>query len=793
MKVCSVCQRCFEDEFEICDAVGHGPLTARPEIGRDAVEGYLFERLLEKRPDLEIYRAAHRQTEKPVTIAILQIESDAEADKLERERRASAGVDQLNLARFYESGRIDDKRFYLVDEVCAGAPLEEYLKSRGRLSEREAILVARQTAEALEALHGAGVTHGAINSNSIVVADDGGELFVKLRNIDFGGVRARSAVASVNRIDEQTDALAYLAPEQIEGAPADRSSDIYSLGVVLYEMLIGALPYERLSAPAILDFVFTDKPFEKLRFDVRALLAHLLRESLQKRSHLRPPSAGNLARQLRHVEKLVAPAPIAFRDFSAPKTARAAAVPTPPAAPPTLAEEILAAPPAEADFPATAEIEESQSIDAPVNAAFVAPPPEAEITERKTKEGSAAQDLVLPLLSLQTFAPEDIGETEEERLIVLDEPARAASTDQESAPVDFPPAVEAIAADVQPPPEIEEPAAAKAAPEQIQTDQTPLEIASAPAEESAPVTRKLVPIPALAEMAEEFERNVAAKTAPSGRESKENAVAQCAPQKTIEPAADDALPRAFIHLKESYTSLKIRRDAPAEPVAADDEYEMIDDEAIEYETIDEAPEAEVEKSAWKEPAGSANNFDGFGAYAGGDRSFVGGRGVYLGAAVFGALILLGLFSWNFAGRRQQASTLPENRTAPVPAQPAAAAPVQPDAALRGNQSTAEKRATAATETGVADDENTTVARQNARATAPPAKTEKPAAAEKNAKKTTAGKSEPNTAKTPAKTAPAPKPTEKPKIVAVRPSVDKPKPSAARGDGLTRPRVVAGGN
>ncbi len=124
--------------------------------------------------------------------------------------------------------------------------------------------------------------------------------------------RKRSSKAQTG-IDAKTEIFRYYSPEQFAGEDVDFKSDIYSLAVVFYELLLGHSPYSALDPQTISNYVFNESDTEKLHFDLRALLAYTLHQSLQHKLHLRPPTTNNLARQYRHLELVATPPEIGLQ------------------------------------------------------------------------------------------------------------------------------------------------------------------------------------------------------------------------------------------------------------------------------------------------------------------------------------------------------------------------------------------------------------------------------------------------------------------------------------------------
>lgn len=311
MKICSVCHRNYEDSIEFC-AENHGSLVAERSDSREMIGNYRLGVLLERDAAGATYQATHTTSDQSFIVKVVASNAAGAAEnqreKIQTDARAAVDIIHPNVARVYETGSLANGDFYVASESFPGQTLCEHLRNVGSLSETEAVTVARQAAEALAMAHAVGVVHRAVSPSNIILAtDQEGRLLIKLRNFDFGAVNEQNAVAEISAAHPPLDALRYLSPEQCARQSVDERTDVFSLGVTLYEMLCGRSPFDAPTLMAIVEKQINEQPLAQLRYDVRALLTYLLKQALQTSASARLSSAANFARQLRQIEQLVAP------------------------------------------------------------------------------------------------------------------------------------------------------------------------------------------------------------------------------------------------------------------------------------------------------------------------------------------------------------------------------------------------------------------------------------------------------------------------------------------------------
>src|SRR3954469_23341704 len=258
----------------------------------------------------EVYRAHDTRLRRDVAIKLISeaLSSDALAvERFIREALAVSALNHPNIVTIYETGEIDGAR-YIAMELVRGRTVRELV--RERIDWARAADIGRQAAEALAVAHAAQIVHRDVKPDNVMVRDDG---YVKV--LDFGLARIErpaGGTALTVSLDTHTGVvigtIGYMSPEQARGEPVTTASDVFSLGVVLYEALTGQHPFPAASALAVLHAILADQPVAPSRLvpDLPPAFDQLVLECLQKDARLRP-SAAEVAERLRAPQAAAVP------------------------------------------------------------------------------------------------------------------------------------------------------------------------------------------------------------------------------------------------------------------------------------------------------------------------------------------------------------------------------------------------------------------------------------------------------------------------------------------------------
>jgi eukaryotic-like serine/threonine-protein kinase len=214
--------------------------------------------------------------------------------RFRQEARAVAKLSHPNVLHVYDAGVVDGVHYIVMDYVEGGSLRD--LMRQGPLPLERATSIAAQVADALDYAHQQGLVHRDVKPANVLLTEDGRPLLT-----DFGIARALDASQRLTRTGTQVGTPEYMAPEQAQGDPADGRADIYALGIVLYEMLTGQVPFHAATPMATLYKQVHDPlpPLQRARLAIPHWLEAAVKRALAKRPEDRYHKASDFARDLR--------------------------------------------------------------------------------------------------------------------------------------------------------------------------------------------------------------------------------------------------------------------------------------------------------------------------------------------------------------------------------------------------------------------------------------------------------------------------------------------------------------
>jgi eukaryotic-like serine/threonine-protein kinase len=268
MRFCPRCGSRYEHE-RFCPEDG-APTQLLPDAGppRDALLGTLVDQRY--RIDSQIgeggmgvvYKATHVALNKVVALKILRGEMAKDPEVTQRfmqEAQAASGIGHENIIDIHDFGKLPDGTAYFVMEYLNGRPLSELIQRGGSIPTGDALQILRQTAGALGAAHARGIVHRDLKPDNVIVLTRG-ELTNFVKVLDFGIAKVGATKNKLTRTGMVFGTPHYMSPEQAAGQSVDARTDIYALGVMMYEMFTGRVPFEADTFMGVLTKHMFEKP-----------------------------------------------------------------------------------------------------------------------------------------------------------------------------------------------------------------------------------------------------------------------------------------------------------------------------------------------------------------------------------------------------------------------------------------------------------------------------------------------------------------------------------------------------
>ncbi|MBL0177424.1 MAG: serine/threonine protein kinase [Ignavibacteria bacterium] len=244
-----------------------------------------------------VYKARDTVLDRVVAIKIMDAELAIDTcfqQRFQSEAKALARLKNQHIVSIYTM-RETDAGFCIVMEYIEGVTLEQYLRAEGRVRFDVAMRFCGQMLEALEHAHGEGIIHRDIKPANVMLDCDG-----KIKITDFGLAKFQT-LSGMTRTGSAIGTIQYMSPEQVNGETADQRSDIWSIGVLMYKMLTGKLPFQHEYYAAMAYSITNEDPVHVRRRapDVPDALARIVSKCLEKKPNNRYQNASEMHRDVR--------------------------------------------------------------------------------------------------------------------------------------------------------------------------------------------------------------------------------------------------------------------------------------------------------------------------------------------------------------------------------------------------------------------------------------------------------------------------------------------------------------
>ncbi len=244
-----------------------------------------------------VYRAIDRNTGHSVAVKVLKPEFNRDVEfvsRFQREAEAASKMTHHNIVNLLDVG-MDGENRYLIMEYVKGKTLKEVIQEKGRLSPAVAVQITIRILSALQHAHQNGIIHRDIKPQNILVHADG-----HIKVADFGIARMANS-STLTKGDSVMGSVHYFSPEQAQGKGTDVTSDLYSVGVTLYEMLTGRVPFDGDSPVAIAmqHLHAVPEPIRRFAPEVPDAICHVCMKAMEKNPQYRYHSAREMASELR--------------------------------------------------------------------------------------------------------------------------------------------------------------------------------------------------------------------------------------------------------------------------------------------------------------------------------------------------------------------------------------------------------------------------------------------------------------------------------------------------------------
>lgn len=314
---CPTCGRHYSADFEICpedqsplqaDATIAGQAPVDPLVGHTLDGKYRLEERLGIGGMGTVYRARHLLIDRPVAVKVLNqrfVEDEAARTRFRREARAAGRLQHTNAVTVTDFGESHGGYVYLVMELLEGRTLREVLAKEAPLDAARAVSLMMQISAAVAAAHEAGIIHRDLKPANIFIVQRA-EVPAVVKVLDFGIAKLAAEAfeeedhLTLTQVGAMMGTPRYMSPEQCDGAELTPAADVYSMGVILYEMLAGTVPFSGTTPLAIALKHMSEMPRSPREFvpSIPPALEEVVLHALEKLPQDRPANAAEFRKEL---------------------------------------------------------------------------------------------------------------------------------------------------------------------------------------------------------------------------------------------------------------------------------------------------------------------------------------------------------------------------------------------------------------------------------------------------------------------------------------------------------------
>jgi serine/threonine protein kinase len=315
MKICPQCSKSYDDIAKICPHDGKQlleihPLHDDPLIGQTLADRFLILKVLGEGGMGKVYKALHKHMERICALKLLSSQStnkEAEVIRFKREAQMAGKINNPHAVAIYDFGEAEAGLFYLAMEYIEGESLKQVMVKESPMSLARVVNIVTQIAEGLTAAHSLGIAHRDVKPENIMLARNGQHKdYVKV--LDFGIAKAfmEDAGEALTRVGMVIGTVPYMSPEQVSGKKVDARSDLYSLALIVYEMLCGRLPFaaDTMQALAFQRVTHNPVPLRSINPSISPAIESVVMSGLVRECEARIQDVKSFAAALREAAQL---------------------------------------------------------------------------------------------------------------------------------------------------------------------------------------------------------------------------------------------------------------------------------------------------------------------------------------------------------------------------------------------------------------------------------------------------------------------------------------------------------